>query len=92
MEKHFKKNGDDVLVIKGHLFLDNSSQEKDFIIVNLTKGYIMLLEVKFNGDQFQKAKKQLFDGIAKIQKLFKRLNIDPWDIVGVFYREEGISF
>ena len=49
LQDYFKQTGDDVLVIHSHKFLSNSSNnekgksnnnEKDFIIINLTKGKI----------------------------------------------------
>ena len=81
LKRHFEKNGDDALVIRGHVLI---IREKDFIIINLTKGYIMLLEVKHNSNKVQSAMEQLFENI---QKLFKRLDISPWKLIGAFYYE-----
>ena len=39
LEKYFSEEGDDVVIIHSHKFLNNvSNNEKDFIIINLTKG------------------------------------------------------
>ena len=39
LEKYFSEEGDDVVIIHSHKFLNNNSNnEKDFIIINLTKG------------------------------------------------------
>ena len=39
LEKYFSEEGDDVVIIHSHKFLNNkSNNEKDFIVINLTKG------------------------------------------------------
>jgi hypothetical protein len=39
LEKYFSAEGDDVVIIHSHKFLNNkSNNEKDFIVINLTKG------------------------------------------------------
>ena len=41
LKKYFTKTGDDVIIIHSHKFLNkdkNTNNEKDFIIVNLSKG------------------------------------------------------
>ena len=39
LRKYFKENKDDALILHSHKFLDNkSNNEKDFIVLNLTKG------------------------------------------------------
>ena len=39
LEEYYKMEGDDVLVVHSHKFyVENSSNEKDFIVLNLTKG------------------------------------------------------
>ena len=47
----------------------------------------MLLEVKHNSNKVQSAMEQLFEGFENIQKLFKRLDISPWKLIGAFYYE-----
>ena len=45
LKKHFVQ--DDCLVLHSHSFLHNSNfKEKDFIILNLTKGYVTAIEAK----------------------------------------------
>ena len=65
----------DAVLIHSHVFKDG--QEKDFIIVNLTKGYIMTFEVKnyFNrqSDQLRKACKQLHNAKRNISFLLSRV-------------------
>ena len=39
LKKHYEKSGDDVLIVQSHKFLNSvSSNEKDFLLVNVTKG------------------------------------------------------
>ena len=46
----------------------------------------MLLEVKSNQRAYQKSKKQLFDGIERLQEVFATLGITThWPYVGVFF-------
>ena len=41
LKDYFSKAGDDVLIVHSHKFLNNTSnKEKDFIILNLTKGKV----------------------------------------------------
>ena len=41
LKNYFTKTGDDVLIVHSHKFLNNTSnKEKDFIILNLTKGEV----------------------------------------------------
>ena len=43
LEKYFLDEGDDVMVIHSHKFVNSvGNNEKDFIILNLTKGMILL--------------------------------------------------
>ena len=47
LQKYFTKKGHDCLVIHSHSFLHNENyEEKDFIIVNLTLGYVSVFETK----------------------------------------------
>ena len=60
LQMHFNQTKDDVLILSSHKFLnDTSNNEKDFIIVNLSKGYLMTVEVKANSKRFGKAKKTI---------------------------------
>ena len=51
---HFNQTKDDVLVLSSYKFLnDISNNEKYFIIVNLSKWYVCIVEVKANLRKFQ---------------------------------------
>ena len=47
----------------------------------------MIVEVKSNQKQYQKAKKQLFDGQEKIEEVFAAIGLTTtnWHYVGVFF-------
>ena len=66
LKEYFKKD-DDVLVLCHHAFLGEGlggeNNEKDFIILNLTLGYIMLIEIKANVKKYQKSM-QFFRGFC----------------------------
>ena len=90
LQKYFTE--DDVLILSSHMFLNekNDSHEKDFIIVNLSKGYIMTVEVKGNSKRFQKAKKQFFDSKDRLAEVFSKLSLSPaWKAVNLFYAQKG---
>ena len=58
-------------MLSSHHFLnDTSNNEKDFVILNLSKGYVAIIEVKDSSKKFQKGKKQLFDGKDRIREIF----------------------
>ena len=93
LQEYFKKSKDDALVIHSHKFL-NSATEKDFIIINVTKGYMMVIEVKANVQKFQKAKKQLFDAKTKIEEICSCINFGhgtKFLFAGVFFGLEKTS-
>ena len=47
LDDYFKGTGDDVLIIHSHKFLNkSSSNEKDFIVFNLSKGKLYVVTVK----------------------------------------------
>ena len=77
IKRYFKKVDEEVVVLYSVNFMDSVTNknlkpvEKDFIILNLTKRYIMPLEVKtnFNKEALKKAVKQIL-GSMKI--------IDEW--------------
>ena len=75
--KHYFE-GDDVLIVHSHLFLYGSgpAREKDFLVLNLTKGYFMHLEVKLSGkpERFHRAMNQLKDGRFRMQKLIDSID------------------
>ena len=55
LKSYYKKMKDDVIILHSHKFLKNAT-EKDFILINVTKGYIMVIEVKASASLFQKCK------------------------------------
>ena len=49
LKDYFEKAKDDVLILSSHKFLDDSSNnEKDFIIVNLSKGKFFIMSTEFD--------------------------------------------
>ena len=93
LKTHFALKGDDVIVIHSHKFLHKASNnEKDFIVLNLSNGSVMLVEVKSNQKGYQKAMKQMFDGKERIEEIFSALGITTeWKYVGIFYAHIGID-
>ena len=92
LKEHFDDNKDDVLIIHSHKFLDgNVHNEKDFVLLNLTKGYLMVLEVKASQSKYQTAKRQLSHAKEKIEEIFAALGItsSKWKYVGVFFAQHG---
>ena len=76
LKKHYEESGDDILIVQSHKFLNSvSSNEKDFLLVNVTKGYTMALEVKASASQYQTAKKQLFDAKDRIEELYAAIGL-----------------
>ena len=86
LKQYFDGCKDDVVVVHSHKFLNkDSNNEKDFIILNLTKGYILVIEVKANQSKYQKAKKQLFDSKDRCGEIFGALGYPAgWKYGGVF--------
>ena len=91
LQKHFNETKDDVLVLSSHKFSNNTSvKEKDFIILNLSKGYVMNLEVKVNSKKFKSAQKQLYDGKDRLSEIFSKIGLpSSWKFIGVFYAQTG---
>ena len=86
LKDHFDRTKDDVLVLHSHKFLDNNSNnEKDFIILNLSKGYILVIEVKASSSKYFKAKPQLLDAKERIEEIVGNLNSETkWLYAGIF--------
>ena len=84
---------DACLIIHRHSFLhENNFKEKDFIILNLSKGYIMNIEVKASHKQFDHAKEQIKDCRKRIQAV---LDCIPgmsslWKFIGVCCIGDGL--
>ena len=94
LQDYFDKTKDACLVIHSHSFLYNQNfEEKDFIVLNLTKGYVMVIEVKASNNGFPKAKQQLKDGKERVQAVFNSVNgmSNDWQYVGVCYIDKGDS-
>ena len=91
LEKHFIETKDDVLVLSSHKFSNTASvNEKDFIILNLSKGYVMNLEVKVDSKKFKSAKPQLYDGKNRLDEIFSEIGVpSAWKFIGVFYAQTG---
>ena len=88
LQRHYNETKADVLVLSSHKFSNNTSvAEKDFIILNLSKGYVMNLEVKHNSKKFKSAKKQLNDGKNRLSEIFSE--VSGWKFIGVFYAQTG---
>ena len=88
LKAYYSKSKDDVVVLHSHKFLKNAT-EKDFIVFNVTKGYIMIIEVKATTALFQKAKKQMFDSKEKIEEICGILGpTTQWLFLGVFFALE----
>ena len=62
---------DDVLFIHSHKFLNTKggAKETDFVICNLTHGYILVIEVKFTltANSIDKASKQIKESMTKLK-------------------------
>ena len=83
---------DACLILHSHSFLYNQNfKEKDFIILNLTKGYIMVIEVKASFKYFAKAKEQLRDSKERVEAVFNSVEnmSDEWLYVGLCYIDAG---
>ena len=92
LKKYHGNSKDDVLIVHSHKFLGSkTTKEKDFIILNLSKGYIFIIEVKANANKFQLAKKQLLDSKERIEELFGTLGLNSpsWKYAGVFIAQDG---
>ena len=94
LKRHLESSGDDCLVLHAHSFLcGNNFQEKDFIVLNLSRGYIMIIEAKVNTKRGKdkKAMEQIKDGRMRVQKLINSVKdvSNQWKFIGVFYVKEG---
>ena len=92
LQAYFYQARDACLVLHSHTILFNRFfSEKDFIILNLTKGYIMVIEVKASANGFATAKKQLRESKERVQAVFdsvKNMSND-WHYVGLCYIDAG---
>merc|ERR1712173_164873 len=91
LKEYFDNNKDDVMVVHSHKFFAHDlNNEKDFILLNLTKGYVLVIEVKANQSKYQKSKKQLFDAKDRVLEALAALEFtSKWKYVGVFFAQEG---
>ena len=97
LKSFYEQSGDDVVILHSHFFLWNdNTPEKDFIVLNLTKGMIMVIEAKQHTKQqkLEKGLKQIEDARKRIEKLFSSIDKmssirAPWMFVGVMYLRQG---
>ena len=91
LKKHFEKTQDNVIIFHSHKFLENDSNiEKDFIVVNLDKGYVLIIEVKSRDFRYQKSVKQMFHAKAKIEEVFGDIGVSTKFLyAGVFFAQFG---
>ena len=95
LKSYYEKSGSDVVILHSHKFLTEvETREKDFIIINLSLGYIMQLEVKANVKNYQSSIKQFIDGKQKLNTVLNSIKIDQsgWRYIGVFYAQKGSDF
>ena len=93
LKKYYENSKDDVIVIHSHTFLQSQS-EKDFIVVNGTKGYLMAIEIKASASSgnCQKAKKQLLETKDIIEKIIGEIgSSSKFLFAGVFYATKNSS-
>ena len=91
LKSYLESTKDDCLVLHGHSFLyGNNYKEKDFIVLNLSKGYIMVIEVKASSKYFGKAKAQLQDSMERVQAVFNSVEnmSQSWKFIGICYIEK----
>ena len=87
LKKYYEKAGDDVVVVHSHLFLADAN-EKDFVVFNLSKGYMMIIETKSTAGigMYQKAKKQIGNGKSRLEELCGAIaEKTQWKFSGVFF-------
>ena len=93
LEKYYQNSKDDVVVLHSHQFLSGGN-EKDFVIFNLSKGYMMIIETKSTESRgmFQKAKKQLLDGKSRLEEICAAIAaVTKWKFCGVFYASATVE-
>jgi hypothetical protein len=93
LKKYYENSNDDVIVLHSHTFLQSQS-EKDLIVVNGTKGYIMAIEIKASASSgnCQKAKKQLLETKDIIEKIIGEIgSYTKFLFAGVFYATQNSS-
>jgi hypothetical protein len=78
----------------GKKMKDVQKEEKDFIIVNLTFGYILAIEAKatLNSKSIEKARKQLEGTKKMLKKWFGADLMQPWKFFSAVYCERGDEF
>ena len=93
LKDYYDKSKDDVVVLHSHTFLQSKS-EKDFIVVNGTKGYLMAIEIKASASSgnCQKAKKQLLETKDIIETIIGEIGSSSKLLfAGVFYATKNSS-
>ena len=91
LREFFKDRQDIALVIHGHEFFDDPKMtkkyEKDFVIINLTYQYVMVVEAKncYGLSSAQKAREQLENARDLIQFWLGKLLDKSWLFIPVIY-------
>ena len=92
LKNYLEKSKDDVLMLFGHMFLwDKNFKEKDFLVLNLSKGYIMAIEAKYNGrGKFKKALNQQVDTRMRVEKVLSSVPgiSKAWKFISVYYQKK----
>ena len=95
LKKYFEDRNESIVVFFGHDMLKfdmeaktNNKAEKDCILLNLTKNYVMLIEVKNSfgkGDSVDKAMAQIADGKIDFESWFSTEIDDSWKFIPMVY-------
>ena len=98
LKEHYTHENDTVVVIHGcdlkKFDLDvkeNNTNEKDFIIINFTHRYIIVVEAKYSldkGDSIEKSLEQLKDAKERFESWFQTEMDKFWKFIPIIYCEE----
>ena len=89
--KYYQNSKNDVVVLHSHQFLadaDKKGCEKDFVVFNLSKGYMMIIETKSTASRgmYKKAEKQLRDGKSRLEEICAQIaETTKWKFCGVLF-------
>ena len=87
LKQYYQNSKSDVVVLHSHQFLAGG-KEKDFVIFNLSKGYMMIIETKATASRgmYKKAEKQLRDGKSKLEEICAAIaETTKFKFCGVFF-------
>lgn len=92
VKRRLEKSKDDNLMLFSHEFMcdKDSKAEKDCIVVNLSRGYIMVIECKASKRKFMKGIRQLKDAKIRIQKVVNSVKgmSEKWKFVSLYYQKD----